>query len=228
MLLLLQTSVCRPPASRYLFLGLPWLSRLVGIQHFYHQLSFTDISQIIFWTTAIPEAAVILANNIYPSHTLSTWLVSQNSQGSVYKIRLTAPFLIGWSLNLFGALLRRHCYRILGRRFTFELGIRKDHKLVTTGPYAIVRHPSYTGGLTAVMGIALCHLSTGSWLVECSGLMLDSWLVWSSVWVLGFVTAVPWLGTRMQKEDAMLKREFREQWDQWVIRVPYKLIPGIL
>ncbi|CAF4350854.1 unnamed protein product, partial [Rotaria sordida] len=31
----------------------------------------------------------------------------------------------------------------LGAFFTFELTIRSTHKLIKTGPYAYVRHPSY-------------------------------------------------------------------------------------
>lgn len=33
----------------------------------------------------------------------------------------------------------------LGNLFTFEVMIRKNHKLITDGPYAYLMHPSYTG-----------------------------------------------------------------------------------
>ena len=56
----------------------------------------------------------------------------------------------------FGGLgLRWWSQAELGHMFTFEVGIRKDHRLVQTGPYAILRHPSYTGLLVGIIGIAL-------------------------------------------------------------------------
>ena len=33
---------------------------------------------------------------------------------------------------------------------------------------------------------------------------------------------------RMSAEDAMLKREFGKNWDEWEKVVPYRLFPGIL
>jgi protein-S-isoprenylcysteine O-methyltransferase Ste14 len=37
-----------------------------------------------------------------------------------------------------------------------EAAIAANHRLVDTGPYRIVRHPSYTGALMAFLGLALC------------------------------------------------------------------------
>ena len=56
-----------------------------------------------------------------------------------------------------GGLIRYKCYRALGTMFTFEMSIRKDHMLVTSGPYSIVRHPGYTGIFLVVIGIFLVH-----------------------------------------------------------------------
>jgi len=39
------------------------------------------------------------------------------------------------------------------------MSIRNNHKLVTSGPYAIVRHPGYTGVMLVVIGMLLVHLS---------------------------------------------------------------------
>jgi len=40
--------------------------------------------------------------------------------------------------------------------FTYELSILKDHKLVTTGLYKLVRHPSYLGAF-GCFTVCLCH-----------------------------------------------------------------------
>ncbi|KAH8809481.1 hypothetical protein DL96DRAFT_1536181 [Flagelloscypha sp. PMI_526] len=49
-------------------------------------------------------------------------------------------------MNLMGAG-RVACYAALGRMFTFQISLIRDHQLITTGPYRIVRHPSSYGYL---------------------------------------------------------------------------------
>jgi protein-S-isoprenylcysteine O-methyltransferase len=43
----------------------------------------------------------------------------------------------------------------LGRFFTVDVTVEKDHELVECGPFRWVRHPSYTGVLLAFVGWAL-------------------------------------------------------------------------
>lgn len=43
----------------------------------------------------------------------------------------------------------------LGRNWGMPMTLKKDAELVTTGPYAYVRHPIYTGMLVAMLGSAL-------------------------------------------------------------------------
>ena len=50
---------------------------------------------------------------------------------------------------------------VLGRFFTVDVTIEKDHELVEAGPYRLVRHPSYTGVLLAFVGWGL---SLHNWL----------------------------------------------------------------
>jgi len=144
------------------------------------------------------------------------------------KIRVTPLFLVGWFFSLLGGLIRLTCYRALGNLFTFELSIRKNHRLITSGPYAIVRHPSYTGLIMTILGYSLCHLSGGSWLRECSGLSLDGTVgrVLISMWAAGGVFAISVIAGRTNKEDTMLKNEFSD-WDHWARQVPWKLIPFV-
>lgn len=113
--------------------------------------------------------------------------------------------------------------------FTFELSLRQNHQLVTSGPYSVVRHPSYIGGALALLGALACYTSPGSWFVECSGLFPPSWMgfVVSLCWLIACLTGWLVISPRLKKEDAMLKKQFGLQWDAWTADVPYKLIPGV-
>ena len=59
-----------------------------------------------------------------------------------------------------GLILRWWAIITLGRFFTVDVTIERDHELVERGPFRIVRHPSYTGVLLAFVGLGL---SLGNW-----------------------------------------------------------------
>lgn len=75
--------------------------------------------------------------------------------GNLENIRFTPVFLFGALVTCTSALLRLWCYRLLGDLFTFDINIKKGHRLVSTGPYSIVRHPSYTAGTLNYCGLFL-------------------------------------------------------------------------
>jgi protein-S-isoprenylcysteine O-methyltransferase Ste14 len=54
-----------------------------------------------------------------------------------------------------GLLLRWWAIITLGRFFTVDVTIEKDHEIVERGPFRLVRHPSYAGVLLAFVGFAL-------------------------------------------------------------------------
>src|SRR5436190_5233503 len=54
-----------------------------------------------------------------------------------------------------GLAIRWWAIVILGRFFTVDVVIEKDHELVERGPFRWVRHPSYTGVLLAFLGWAM-------------------------------------------------------------------------
>ena len=127
-----------------------------------------------------------------------------------------------------GSTLRLFCYRALGKLFTFELALRDDHKLVTDGPYAIVRHPSYSALCMVAAGSILCFFGTGSWLNECGALGSVFGRAFALVWAVDilFVPLVM-LFSRVKTEDGMLKGTFGKEWEEWAKRTPYAVIPGI-
>lgn len=91
---------------------------------------------------------------------------------------------IGSFAVAFGAFIRLWCYRQLGCLFTFEITIQPGHALITSGPYSVVRHPSYTGIYLTLLGSTAVAFAPGAYLREC---WLPAWLGGhhaSSVWDL--------------------------------------------
>jgi len=65
-------------------------------------------------------------------------------------------FLIfGVGLFVVGLALRLCSILYLDRFFTGKVAIAADHRLVDSGPYHFVRHPSYTGALMQFFGLGL-------------------------------------------------------------------------
>jgi protein-S-isoprenylcysteine O-methyltransferase len=83
----------------------------------------------------------------------------------VPSLRLTsaldpAVFVIGVATIIAGSVLRRHCWRLLGASFTGDVRAQPDQAIITTGAYALVRHPSYSAGILMNTGMGL---ALGSW-----------------------------------------------------------------
>jgi protein-S-isoprenylcysteine O-methyltransferase len=68
-------------------------------------------------------------------------------------------FPIGFGLYALGLGLRWGAIIYLGRFFTVNVAVATDHRVVDSGPYRYIRHPSYTGALLAFLGISLCLLN---------------------------------------------------------------------
>ena len=61
-------------------------------------------------------------------------------------------FAIGATLTAAGLLFAVWARRHIGRNWSATVTLKEGHELVTSGPYALVRHPIYTGLLLAFMG----------------------------------------------------------------------------
>lgn len=165
-------------------------------------------------------------------------------QGSAERIRFSPVFLAGTFLTGLGGFIRYQCYRELGRLFTFEMAIRKDHRLITSGPYSIVRHPAYTGVLLTVVGIVCWHAGSvrsnagstkipfsvhfqGSWVRECGPLKTKIGQGAISLYVALMSLITTGLMSRMSAEDEALGKTFGNEWTEWKRRVPYRLVPWL-
>jgi protein-S-isoprenylcysteine O-methyltransferase Ste14 len=70
-------------------------------------------------------------------------------------------YVLGIAFLLAGGRLRRHCFRMLGASFTFDVRAVHNQVVIESGAYRFVRHPSYTAGLLMGGGIGL---ALGNWL----------------------------------------------------------------
>ena len=66
---------------------------------------------------------------------------------------------LGFGLVIGGTVLRYAAISQLGELFTWQVAILDTHELKTDGLYRWMRHPSYTGGLLAIVGAALVFQS---------------------------------------------------------------------
>jgi protein-S-isoprenylcysteine O-methyltransferase len=61
----------------------------------------------------------------------------------------------GGVVGVAGVALRLWSVITLGQYFTYVVKVTPDQKVVDTGPYRLIRHPSYSGGLLIGIGIGL-------------------------------------------------------------------------
>jgi protein-S-isoprenylcysteine O-methyltransferase Ste14 len=115
------------------------------------------------------------------------------------------PFWLGAAVTVSGLLFAVWAREHLGRNWSSQVSIKQDHELITTGPYAVVRHPIYTGILVGFLGLAIA-------LSEVRGFV---------VFVLFFL--VFW--AKLSKEEQWMSSQFGETYAKYVDRtaalVPY-------
>ncbi|KAI0328963.1 ICMT-domain-containing protein [Cubamyces sp. BRFM 1775] len=188
---------------------------------------FMIASKCFLCAVPLAEVMVLIAQHFPLTPTtdrLLTFLFRPASGGS---LRLTPLSAFACTLGITGGLIRFWCYRTLGRFFTWQVSVQREHKLVTDGPYVIVRHPGYTGAVLMNAGNILLLLSEGSYVVE-AGWLQDGWGKAVVYGVIGYSAYISYsLIRRVPREDAMLRKEFGLQWREWTKRTPYCLIPFV-
>jgi protein-S-isoprenylcysteine O-methyltransferase Ste14 len=110
----------------------------------------------------------------------------------------------GVGLTLAGLLFAGWARRRLGGNWSAGVSIKQGHALVTDGPYALVRHPIYTGLLLAFAGSVLAR-------GEIRGL-------------LALALAILFLAHRMRLEERWMADQFGEAYRDYAQRVS-ALIP---
>jgi protein-S-isoprenylcysteine O-methyltransferase Ste14 len=89
-------------------------------------------------------------------------------------------------------------FRSIGSGITATSATRREHRLVTSGPYRWVRHPLYT---------------VGSSLFLAFGLMADNWFI-AMLGVLAFIA----MSVRTPREEANLIAKFGDEYREYMKR----------
>jgi protein-S-isoprenylcysteine O-methyltransferase Ste14 len=109
----------------------------------------------------------------------------------------------GVALGLgFSAWARLH----LGRNWSGIVTVKHDHELIRSGPYAIVRHPIYSGLLVAFVGMAV---GQGTW-----------------VGILAVAIIAVAFVRKLRIEERFMADQFGEQYARYRREVP-GLVPGV-
>lgn len=144
------------------------------------------------------------------------------------------PKLFSWNwytstclaLVVIGAPLRLGAFNNLGKNFTF--GLSQPDKLITTGIYRYLQHPSYTGLMIVAAGSLTMALrwdgSPGCVLPEHMFEKLQGW--GSTLFVLAAFSIFQQVVVRTRQEEAMLKEVFGAEWEQWNKKTK-RFLPGV-
>jgi protein-S-isoprenylcysteine O-methyltransferase Ste14 len=108
--------------------------------------------------------------------------------------------ILGWTgaaLCLLGFGLAINARRHLGRNWGLPMSRKEQPELVTTGPYAIIRHPIYTGLIVAMLGSAI-------------GVNV--------LWALPLVLAGAYFVYSARREETVMLQLFPEQYAAYMAR----------
>lgn len=118
-----------------------------------------------------------------------------------------AVSVVGLGVMVLGLAIRFWSMRTLGRFYTHRLTTLEGQKIVQTGPYCLVRHPGYLGTLLVWIGLPT---SQANWIAVCLVIL-----------VMGIA-----YGRRIKAEEAMLVKEFGEEYRQYMYRT-WHLVPFV-
>jgi protein-S-isoprenylcysteine O-methyltransferase Ste14 len=120
----------------------------------------------------------------------------------------TFLFWLGILLINAGIAFRLYAIHVLGASFTTTVAVAPEQTVIETGPYRLIRHPSYTGLLITLLGLGL---SSTNWL---------SLLVLMGCALLG-------LSYRIHVEEHVLQEHLGLRYQEYMRRTK-RLIPFVL
>jgi protein-S-isoprenylcysteine O-methyltransferase Ste14 len=113
----------------------------------------------------------------------------------------------GAILLISGTTFRLYAIHALGNYFSSTVQIKEEHKIISTGPYRFLRHPSYTGAYMAMLGSAVFLQSL------------------AGIFIFGFGMLFAY-HLRIKTEEQTLTQKFTKEYLSYAQRT-YKMFPFI-
>jgi len=104
----------------------------------------------------------------------------------------------GFGLGLVSLAFWTWVQLVLGKRWSAQLQLRAEHHLVTSGPYAHIRHPMYTAMLGWAVALALVTAN------------------WVFVFMVALTAAM--MASRTPKEEQMMLDQFGDEYRAYMAR----------
>lgn len=180
----------------------PWLALAAAIVTLFTQPALTP-QEMATRGTADKRSALWIFVSMFAAQFIAVLDFGYLQQESGWRGIMTAGVVLATG----GLAFRIWAIRTLGRFFTSRVIVQSDQTVVDTGPYKLLRHPSYTGALAGAMGACL---------------VLGS--AWGAMAVLAFV--VPAYRLRMAAEETELGAKLGEPYRAYMQRTR-RLLPFV-
>lgn len=184
----------------------------------YYFLSAFWIAWLIYWIAASASVKAVARTESWQSrlaYSLPLWVAAvpllDRHLGPVANTRF-----LPWSHGLvwFGVIVAAAGLAfavwariVLGGNWSGQVTVKQEHELIRSGPYALARHPIYTGLSLALLGTAI---AIGEWRA-----------------LAALVIAVASFWYKMGLEERMMRETFAAEYDDYRRRVK-ALIPFVI
>ncbi|HEX3325463.1 MAG TPA: isoprenylcysteine carboxylmethyltransferase family protein [Actinomycetota bacterium] len=147
------------------------------------------------WTILVVAALAVTLNKVFPG-----------SDSATATVRTSWVQILGLAFLVCSTVFTLWARVALGTMWSSTPTVKIQHQLRTGGPYAVARHPIYTGLLGMLLGSVLM-VGVGPWLVA-------------------FVVYLVFIEIRIHFEEKLMLESFPEAYSRYRRAVP-QLVPGL-
>ncbi len=144
---------------------------------------------------------ILIASAVSVGSSLIEWAYFSDQSSNLF---LT---ILGILMILIGLIIRITAIHTLGKFFTATARTTNEHLLITSGPFSIMRHPSYAGAILVITGVPV---------------LLNNLITFFSTILLLFFA----YDFRIKSEEKVLISTFGEKYLQYSLKVK-KIVPHL-
>ncbi|HYJ63508.1 MAG TPA: isoprenylcysteine carboxylmethyltransferase family protein [Parafilimonas sp.] len=144
---------------------------------------------------------ILIASAVSVGSSLIEWAYFSDQSSNLF---LT---ILGILMIIIGLIIRITAINTLGKFFTATARTTNEHLLITSGPFSIMRHPSYAGAILVITGVPV---------------LLNNLITFFSTILLLFFA----YDFRIKSEEKVLISTFGEKYLQYSLKVK-KIVPHL-